>query len=275
MSYRSIVICLDKEETVKPLVNMAQYVGDEARLHLIGVHEIPRVDVHFTVGSMIPPEVLENAASYRVETAKKIHRVFEKTAQGENSAYEWYQHVGRSTSDTTDIVDHALTADLVITSQDSNESTPWIQRDLLQRSGTPLLLVPDESGVQPVFSQIAVAWNGTPQTARAIRDAMPLLKKADTVRIVCVGAQSKSSPDQINGSDVASWLSHYDISTSLDEHKEHKLTTGIALIDDVSAAGANLLVFGGYGHSPLYDVILGGVTDDVIGNTKIPLLLSH
>lgn len=275
MSYRSIVICLDKEETVKPLVNMAQYVCSDSRLNLIGVHEVPRIDTPVAVGSMIPPEVLENIANFRIESARKIKVAFEQAAEEENSAFEWYQHVGRPNSDDTDIVDHALTSDLVVTSQGSNEFTPWLQRDLLRRSGTPLLLVPAESDGHPAFSQIAVAWNGTPQTARAIRDAMPLLKRADTVRIVCVGAQSKSNPDQINGSDVARWLSHHDISTNLDEHKIHKLTTGIAMIDDVSAAGADLLVFGGYGHSPLYDVILGGVTDDVISNTEMPVLLSH
>jgi nucleotide-binding universal stress UspA family protein len=135
--------------------------------------------------------------------------------------------------------------------------------------------VPAEASEYPDFKQIAVAWNGTPQTARAIRNAMPLLKRANVVRVVCVGVQSNSGPEQINGSDVAKWLAHHDINTILDEHRASKLSTGSAMINDVSAAGADLLVFGGYGHSPLYDVVLGGVTNDVINNSEIPVLLSH
>ena len=39
--------------------------------------------------------------------------------------------------------------------------------------------------------------------------------------------------------------------------------------------GADLLVMGGYGHTPWREVLLGGATREVVGATPLPVLLSH
>jgi len=50
---------------------------------------------------------------------------------------------------------------------------------------------------------------------------------------------------------------------------------GEQLVDEAAAAGADLIVMGGYGHSRMRETIFGGATRAVLNESKIPVLLSH
>ncbi|TIU48819.1 MAG: universal stress protein, partial [Mesorhizobium sp.] len=39
--------------------------------------------------------------------------------------------------------------------------------------------------------------------------------------------------------------------------------------------GGNLLVMGGWGHSRLRDFALGGATEGILSNLRLPVLMSH
>ena len=43
----------------------------------------------------------------------------------------------------------------------------------------------------------------------------------------------------------------------------------------VSAAGADMLVMGGYGHSRMREVIFGGFTRRVLAGADLPILMAH
>ena len=53
------------------------------------------------------------------------------------------------------------------------------------------------------------------------------------------------------------------------------LTPADALLDYASDIGADLLVVGGYGHSRTREMIMGGVTRDLLRHMTIPVLMSH
>ncbi|MCB1745275.1 MAG: universal stress protein, partial [Gammaproteobacteria bacterium] len=48
-----------------------------------------------------------------------------------------------------------------------------------------------------------------------------------------------------------------------------------ALLAWATGQDADLLVLGGYGHSRLRELVLGGVTRHVLENTAVPVLFSH
>ena len=43
----------------------------------------------------------------------------------------------------------------------------------------------------------------------------------------------------------------------------------------VAALGADLLVMGAYGHSRLREMILGGVTREILRKMSVPILMAH
>ena len=50
---------------------------------------------------------------------------------------------------------------------------------------------------------------------------------------------------------------------------------GAMLLDKAHELGADLLVMGAYQHSPLRELLLGGVTRHMLANADLPLLLRH
>ena len=275
MSYKLIVLNLDEENTVVPLVKMAAALGEEFQTHIIGVHSLPLVEQPASLVHYLPADIYEKLNDSNLARAEKIKSTFELAMEALNMQSEWILHRGLGTGGTRNLIDHVRTSDLVVVSQNSKERMPWLQRELLQKTATPMMVVPSSGADNFNAKNICVAWNGSMQTVRAIRDSMDLLVKADEVRLLCVGGESKDNPAQISGSDAATWLSHHGVNVILEEHPEKHLTTGISIVNAIEQSGADLLVMGGYGHSPLYDVVVGGVTDDVLANADIPVFLSH
>jgi nucleotide-binding universal stress UspA family protein len=54
-----------------------------------------------------------------------------------------------------------------------------------------------------------------------------------------------------------------------------ELEIGAALLEAAGRFCADLLVMGGYGHSRLRELVLGGVTAHVLGHGEIPVLMAH
>jgi nucleotide-binding universal stress UspA family protein len=53
------------------------------------------------------------------------------------------------------------------------------------------------------------------------------------------------------------------------------LSPADALLDYASDIGADLLVVGGYGHSRTREMIMGGVTRELLQHMTVPVLMSH
>ena len=147
--------------------------------------------------------------------------------------------------------------------------TDTIERTLAQ-SGRPLVLAPAEppSGIGYV---IAVAWDGSPQAVRALTAALPFLEKANAVSLITAGeAEAAGSADAVE------YLAWHGIAA---EH--HRLAAsrgrqlGRSLIKAAQDAGADLLVMGGYGHTPWREILLGGATRTALATMPLPLLLVH
>jgi nucleotide-binding universal stress UspA family protein len=47
------------------------------------------------------------------------------------------------------------------------------------------------------------------------------------------------------------------------------------LQSEAQALGADLIVAGAFGHPRLWEKMLGGVTNDLIRNTSLPIFMSH
>jgi nucleotide-binding universal stress UspA family protein len=53
------------------------------------------------------------------------------------------------------------------------------------------------------------------------------------------------------------------------------LSTPDLLLNQAADVSADLLVVGGYGHSRLRELILGGVTLELLRHMTLPVLMSH
>ena len=120
------------------------------------------------------------------------------------------------------------------------------------------------------------AWDGSAPAARALGDALPLLRRAERVALAVVdperlGGRVGEQP----GADMAAHLARHGVRVEVQAVPSGGLATADVLLDLAADTGADLLVMGGYGHSRLRELAFGGTTRDVLGRMTVPVLLAR
>ena len=143
----------------------------------------------------------------------------------------------------------------------------------LFESGRPVLMVPKVN--LPVLGEvIAIAWNGSAETAQTVALGMPLLERSQKVVIVAVGPQDMPEPGP-TGEELASALERWGISVSLRTAVGRQKAQGESFLREATAAGADLLLKGAYTRSRIRQMIFGGATRHIILESRIPVLMAR
>jgi nucleotide-binding universal stress UspA family protein len=139
--------------------------------------------------------------------------------------------------------------------------------EALLTAGRPVLVAPADP--PPTLGErIAIAWNGTPECAKALSASRPFLLRAREIHVLSLG--------QTGAADLAKHLAWYGIHAIADDvHPVKGVGAGELLLAAAHEHAADLLVMGGYGHAPWRQMLFGGATREVLRTSLLPLLLSH
>lgn len=164
-------------------------------------------------------------------------------------------------------------ADLIVVGTAAENDLPgtaMILEAALFRSGRPVMLA-SRPLRREAGRNIAILWDGGPQAARAVGDAMPLLSRAQSVAIFSSG-EIKKGPDAFQ---LAGHLQWRGIETTARQVSGGRTETGDALAAEALDWGCDLLVMGAFGHSRMREFVLGGVTRFILQNARVPVLMAH
>lgn len=170
----------------------------------------------------------------------------------------------------------ARASDLVVVDQPDAalDAKATVLETALFRSGRPVMVAaPGKTPVGSV-SKAMLAWDGTAHAARAAGDMLSLFDQIKHVDIVSV-LGDKDMAHSLPGADYARHLSRKGIHASLVELSGSGGSVAGLLDGHATSSGAELIVMGGYGHSRLRQLIMGGVTVSMISNATHPLLMSY
>lgn len=142
--------------------------------------------------------------------------------------------------------------------------------DLSMASGAPVLVLPQKGYSTQIGRRVLVAWNGSREAARALRDAWPFLEDAETVRVV-VASGAGDGPD----SGLEHHLSRHGVGAEIVQERAEDHGVSRILHRHAADMGADLVVMGIYGHARLQEMVLGGVSQDMLHDPPAPLLISH
>jgi nucleotide-binding universal stress UspA family protein len=142
-------------------------------------------------------------------------------------------------------------------------------------SGRHLFLVPDGRAPTAPFDRILIAWNGSRESARALAEAMPYLYKAKATTVMVVDEGCPVELQALIGTDAVNHLQRHGIDASLRRVRDRKHDVAAALVEEAERSKADLMVMGGYGHSRLREMLLGGVTYDLLHQAPVPLVIAH
>ncbi|MGE8943520.1 universal stress protein [Leptospira interrogans] len=276
MSYKTVLMHLNRDQRANQVLAAGVQIANAFNAHLIGLRVFPAFRLRPPIPLPIGQEVLGAiAAQVRDETAR-IKTQFDDATGQQQFVSEWRSVTTERRDPAEIIMEHGRAADLIIASQaDPNwDLSPILDfpDQLALGSGRPVLVVPTSGVFQHVPKTITVAWNGRREAARAVSDAMPLLKRADRVYVLTVASEPREGglPD----TEIAATLARHGVKVSVNELQASDSAAGEEIARR-AAEQSELLVMGAYGRSRFSEFILGGVTRHMLKSMTIPVLFSH
>ncbi len=142
-------------------------------------------------------------------------------------------------------------------------------------AGVPTLVMPATWKPSPA-RHVALGWNASLEAFRAARAALNLVEPNSQIDVVIVdGLESAKSGQPLTGMHIARHLARHGHNANV--HATSSATRGTAGALQFFAAhqNADLLIVGGYGRSRAVEFVLGGVTRELLGNQRLPILFVH
>jgi nucleotide-binding universal stress UspA family protein len=137
-------------------------------------------------------------------------------------------------------------------------------------SGRPLLMVP-AAPAGDIGATVAVAWNRSRESVRAVHAALPFLRQAKSI-IVMTAREDGADAEP---SELCRYLAAHGIAARTWAFSPESGKMGEALLSEAAKAHADLLVMGGYGHSRFREMVLGGATRGILAKATVPVFMMH
>ncbi|MDM5175631.1 universal stress protein [Massilia sp. DJPM01] len=159
--------------------------------------------------------------------------------------------------------------------QGASLPAPGLAAEVAKNSGTPVLMVPRAQAPAWPLRRILLGWNGSREAARAMRFALPLLRRASAVEVAILDA---AALDSAGGelrpvTAIGQTLARHGVRAELLQ-RDSAGDAGAALLALAGERGAQLLVMDCYGHSRLRELLLGGATRTVLKSMTLPVFMA-
>jgi nucleotide-binding universal stress UspA family protein len=279
MAIKNILVAYNGTDSSNGAVRLALLMAKKYDAHLTGVlvHGVPQLLASATpwLTESLSAEFASIANRMKAEVYQGITKRFEElTADaGLGDRLHWLDIEG--SADAT-IMELARCFDITLMGEYqpvTGEEQIALHPDLVAlQSGRPVLIVPKDYQTAELNEHAVLAWDGTRAASRALSDAMLILETKTMVSILTVGDKSPGSGQ--TGADIETQLGRHGIKAER-VHQPRKGSIGASIVDFCRERGAGLLVMGAYEHSKFSEDLIGGVTNEVLQHSAIPVLMSH
>ena len=279
MNIKRLLIHLDHSKGCNNRLQTALELARRLEAQLTGVFVVPDYIVPSYVEAQISVDLLTGVTEKAVAQANKCLETYKARAAEAGIEMQASVIEGQLVSI---LREHSKYSDLLLLGQDHPEdpdnASYGLADTLLFEGACPCLVVPHSGKIAPPGKRILLTWNASRESARALREALPLLQSAEEV-VVLASEPDSSRVDVASGHPHADELMHY-----LEAHAVAATPTGTgssdisptdAIVAQAADMNADLIVMGGYGHARLREFILGGVTHDMLKASPVPLFLAH
>jgi nucleotide-binding universal stress UspA family protein len=143
-------------------------------------------------------------------------------------------------------------------------------------SARPTLILPYAGRFDEVGQRVMVAWDDSREAARAVSDALPLLRHAGRVQVVSWVESGTTEHGTLRRrlDALHQWLMWHGVNA---EVRVERTEIGIAdaMLSRAADFGTDLIVMGAYGHARWAERVLGGATRGLLQTMTVPVLMSH
>ena len=270
-----------------PVLDTAFMAAQRFNSHVVGLHSLTTeyaVVFGGAMGFSISSEVdrtLEREGHERRDQARRLFRDFmnakgvplDPVPVGHNGpSASWREEDGRQNA-VVGMIGRLF--DLIVVEQPEKLASiaEATLEDALFESGRPVMMVPKRS-LPTLGEVVAIAWNGSTETAVTVAMGMPFLKQARKVVVVTVGPQHMPEPGP-EGEELARTLERHGMDVSVRTAYGRQKAQGESFLKEAMAAGADLLLKGAYTQSRIRQMIFGGGTRHIIMEAQLPVLMAR
>jgi len=277
MTYRSLLVALDATPANGARTAIAIALAREFDAHLIGLAPTAVFDA----------QVMQTAAGMAEAAAVASERLLaEAVATAEEFRKRCASKALRSCEALADpfpaptsLVLAAQCADLLIMSQPDPSVSGHRQQaaeleQVLLSCARPVLLIPYTHREPVRTERVLVAWDGSPESVRAMTDALPLLCRAGHVTLMHWRREAQGTAPLARLAGIGQWLAFQGVDAEVRDEVT-ALAIGDALLNAASDTGADLIVMGAYGHARWTERLFGGVSRTLLASMTAPVLMSH
>ena len=250
----------------------AQFSAHVEALHVQGdlLDSLPYVEFSLLEGTLA--REFAQARERQEQAEQRARDAFEAAcAEAEASMANWQVRSGRA----ADVVGYVgRVYDLTVISPSATflgVSAGMVVASALFETGHPVLVTP-ETPVTTLGRRILVGWNRGTHAARAAASALPYLKAAEEVIVAYIGTGAKYGPGP---EELCINLAGHGINASARQITPVEGSVAENLRDTAEKGDTDMIVMGAYSHSRQREIILGGVTSDMLDRSKIPLFMAH
>jgi nucleotide-binding universal stress UspA family protein len=260
---------LDSEATRDVAIVLARRFG----AHLVGLHVSETGMVPGYSSIEMRDTVIRLVEQRRDQLVAAAKVKFDRAVAGTSLSTEWRAVEGPA---AYNLALEARYADLVVVDQPEAARRDVIDH-LLLSAGRPILLVPRFGKFAEIGTRVLVAWDESREATRAVNDALPFLRTAQSVTVIAV--TSKRDAQAGSGSAASRDLSHHLARHGIKVESSYDISGELAVADILlsraSDLGSDLIVMGAYGHARVREIVMGGVTRSILQHMTVPILMSH
>ncbi|CAG2160034.1 universal stress protein [Cupriavidus numazuensis] len=279
MDYATILVHLDASRRTHQRLHIAIRLAQGFHATLVGLLAVGQADPSSIRYLVDGDRYLDSYREWHKHIGEVARHAFFGATDELLIPTEWHAPEGAAADS---VVAQAHTADLLVLGQhnpadkDAFAGHHFVESVVLQ-CGRPVLVVPYAGEFPHPGKNVLVAWNGSREAARAIHDALPFLRRAQTVDVISWDQPDTALNPWLSPPRYAiEWLARHEVQARL-----HDLTaasgddTGQMLLSFAADQGSDLIVMGAYGHGRMRELVLGGVTRTLLESMTVPVLLSH
>jgi nucleotide-binding universal stress UspA family protein len=278
MGYKTILVHCDADPNVAHRLAIAVELAKRHDAHLVGVH----IQEPFNAPAMFDGTVaMDSLFGVFEETAKanlaSAKAAFAKAVKGTELSTAWRSEEGYIDAR---LAVHARYADLTVLGQANAAEASLAPLDLPETmalsTGRPVLVVPHIGAPAEPATTIMLCWNASRESARVASDALPLLRAAAKVIVLCVDPRASTYGHGAEpGADAAAWLARHGVKVTVQRDIAADSDVGNVILSRAADLDVGLVVMGLYGHSRLRETVLGGASRTLLASMTVPLFVSH
>lgn len=282
MVYRTLLAHLDREDTADAVMDVAVRIAESHGAHLTGLHLVPPVNIHmyYQVGLMAAT-YSEAWVKTQNEIGERLAERFAKATDRANLVAEWRLIDVAGDPIHRHVIEIGNTADLLLVGlmldAEHSPSRDTIVAKILAGSGRPVMVVPSERSQSTVGRRVLVAWDGQGASTRALFSALPLLARADAVRLQRINPPQQAHRHRAFGTtdDIAATLARHDVKVEVFTSIAREAAIAEELLAFAHEWNADTLVAGCYEHGATRELLLGSTTRHLLTHARMPLLMSN